>query len=404
MRQFCRSLSVRSMVRSRWYSESSSIACHGFREYFRRKHRLEYALNQSTFYNIHSSGYHSTRPNLQTRLCPLMAPPFFTVGIPTYNRESFIRFTLDAILAQSFTDYELLIHDNASTDGTRDLVASYRDPRIRYFRHETNVGPAENFASVAREARGRYVVINQDDDLLHRDFLRRCHDAVAGRDDIAMYAAPAWREERGRGYMARLLRSNEGYDHRYLLQDEIMYMDGPRMATSLLNLTYYFLHPSIAMRTDLLRAAGGYSTRGDSLHDILTEARMLTRGNLAYDSRPGAMYRDHDGNEWKAYPRDLRKRLMGGTLHAIVAELEKAGIVWRPLLDEEFKGYSRNDLERAVREWAWCGAPAALVRRGVVALRALHRGPAWKFNLRLARKLGWRAFWLSQGKEEEMQP
>jgi hypothetical protein len=84
----------------------------------------------------------------------------------------------------------------------------------------------KNFSGTAVAARGEFIVINQDDDLLHRDFLARCHAAVKDHLNVSMYAAPAWREQRGRGCQSRLLRSNDGYIHDFLLKDQIMYMDG----------------------------------------------------------------------------------------------------------------------------------------------------------------------------------
>jgi glycosyltransferase involved in cell wall biosynthesis len=319
-----------------------------------------------------------------------MKSPFFTVGIPTFNRQEMLQETLNAVLRQSFTDFELLIYDNASTDGTKEVVARYDDPRLRYYRQSENVGAGRNFSDLAAAARGEFLVINQDDDLLHQDFLLRCHAAVVDRPSAAMYAAPVWREQRGRGYQARLLRTNEGYLHDYLLRDQVIEMDGSRMAVSLLNLTYYFLHPSIAMRCESLRNAGGYATDSDSLPDILTEARVLLQGSLVYDPRPGAMYRDHDANEWKRYGRELRKRLMGGTIQAILAELRKAGVNWEEHLHLEFEGYSAADLEKALHEWAWCSAPKMLCRAAWVEMlrRAGPTASLWRVGMRQARKMG----------------
>ena len=320
-----------------------------------------------------------------------MTAPFFTIGIPTYNRENLLKFTMEAVLKQSFTDFELVVQDNASTDGTRDLVASYADPRIKYFRQKEHVSPGRNWADVAAAACGEYLVINQDDDLLHRDFLLRCHQAVAGREDVVMYAAPVWREERGRGYQARLLRTNEGYVHDFLLNDQVIYMDGVRMAVSLLNLVYYFLQPSVAIRRDAMVRAGGYVSRSDCQHDIMTEARVLMQGRLAYDPRPGAMYRDHEGNAWKTYGRSLRKKLLANTLSLIIEELVQAGIPWEEHFDAELKGCSKRDLEQALKDWCWCSAPSILSQKAVTELRL--RQPAVSslaFNARMTRKLGWR--------------
>ena len=63
--------------------------------------------------------------------------PMLTVGMPVYNADSFLAKSLDSILSQTFTDFELLISDNASTDRTEEICQEYasRDKRIRYFRN-----------------------------------------------------------------------------------------------------------------------------------------------------------------------------------------------------------------------------------------------------------------------------
>ncbi len=58
--------------------------------------------------------------------------PIFTIIIPTYNREQFLKRTIDSILMQTFKDFELLIIDDGSTDHTKDLIDTYGDNRIIY--------------------------------------------------------------------------------------------------------------------------------------------------------------------------------------------------------------------------------------------------------------------------------
>src|SRR5437588_11637496 len=78
---------------------------------------------------------------------PISTSPAVSVGMPVYNMAATIREAVMSLLAQTFTDFELLIGDNASTDGTeeicRELAAS--DTRIRYVRHSENLGPTANF-------------------------------------------------------------------------------------------------------------------------------------------------------------------------------------------------------------------------------------------------------------------
>src|SRR5438128_542667 len=73
--------------------------------------------------------------------------PRVSIGLPVYNGERYLRLALDSLLSQTFTDFELIISDNASTDGTTEICRAYaaRDARIRYSRLEHNIGGSPNF-------------------------------------------------------------------------------------------------------------------------------------------------------------------------------------------------------------------------------------------------------------------
>jgi glycosyltransferase involved in cell wall biosynthesis len=126
--------------------------------------------------------------------------PTLGIALPVYNGERYLRQALDALLEQSFADFELLIADNASTDATAEIAAEYaaRDGRIRYHRNAENVGAARNFNLAFELTSGRYFKWAAHDDLVHRDFLRRCVD-VLERDPGAVLAYPRARriDERG---------------------------------------------------------------------------------------------------------------------------------------------------------------------------------------------------------------
>lgn len=96
-----------------------------------------------------------------------MYKPLVSVVIATYNREQFLNFAVDSILAQTLQDFELLIVDDASTDGTADLLAerALNDKRIRILRTNANSGCniARNLAF--KHVRGKYVLLLDDDDV-----------------------------------------------------------------------------------------------------------------------------------------------------------------------------------------------------------------------------------------------
>src|SRR4051812_40201078 len=79
-----------------------------------------------------------------------MQRPYVTIGMPVFNGARFLERAIDTTLSQDFTDFELVISDNASTDATEDICRSYlaRDPRIRYERLPQNRGAAWNFGNV----------------------------------------------------------------------------------------------------------------------------------------------------------------------------------------------------------------------------------------------------------------
>lgn len=92
--------------------------------------------------------------------------PKVSVCIPTYNRTDLLKQSIESVLAQSFTDYELIISDNASEDSTVAIINSFSDPRIVYQRHQKNIGLVNNWNSCLAAASGEYVTIFHDDDLM----------------------------------------------------------------------------------------------------------------------------------------------------------------------------------------------------------------------------------------------
>jgi glycosyltransferase involved in cell wall biosynthesis len=122
----------------------------------------------------------------------LSAAPRLTVGLPVYNGEKYVAESLEALLGQSFTDFELIISDNASTDGTGDICRRYekQDSRVRYFRQPRNVGLAPNHNYVAEQARGELFKWASNDDLYARDLLERCVAALDEDQEVVL--AHSW--------------------------------------------------------------------------------------------------------------------------------------------------------------------------------------------------------------------
>lgn len=105
--------------------------------------------------------------------------PLVSVVVPTYNRKTLLNETLQSILGQVFADFELIIVDNLSQDGTGEYVQGLQDQRIRYFRNENHGIIATNRNFGIRKARGKYVAFCDDDDLWLPEKLQKQIDSFS---------------------------------------------------------------------------------------------------------------------------------------------------------------------------------------------------------------------------------
>src|SRR5262245_10163897 len=101
--------------------------------------------------------------------------PLVSIGLPVYNEQRFIRETVASLLAQDFEDLELIISDNASTDGTEEICRQFaaRDPRVSYERSEVNRGAFVNFDRVFELAGAKYFMWAGAHDLWSPSFVSR---------------------------------------------------------------------------------------------------------------------------------------------------------------------------------------------------------------------------------------
>ncbi len=118
--------------------------------------------------------------------------PRLSVGLPVYNGDKYLAESLDALLGQTYEDFELIISDNASTDGTAEICQRYveQDARVRYYRQPHNVGLAPNHNFVVEQARGELFKWASNDDLYARDLLERCVEALDKQPEVVL--AHAW--------------------------------------------------------------------------------------------------------------------------------------------------------------------------------------------------------------------
>lgn len=114
--------------------------------------------------------------------------PKVSIGLPVYNGENYLREAIDSILGQSFTDFELILSDNASSDKTADICLQYatKDSRVHYYRSKENLGASQNFNHVVHRAKGSYFKWAAHDDLCAPNYLKKCVDVLDHHNDVVL--------------------------------------------------------------------------------------------------------------------------------------------------------------------------------------------------------------------------
>jgi glycosyltransferase involved in cell wall biosynthesis len=129
----------------------------------------------------------------------IKSSPRVTVVIPVYNRAQYVREAIDSILRQTYSDFELLLIDDGSTDGTGEVLRSYADERVRLVSHQSNLGIPRTRNEGVRLARGDYVAFLDSDDVAYSTRLERQVAFLDTHPDFAAVGAwVSWMDGTGR--------------------------------------------------------------------------------------------------------------------------------------------------------------------------------------------------------------
>ncbi|MFA5000607.1 MAG: glycosyltransferase family 2 protein [Candidatus Paceibacterota bacterium] len=204
-----------------------------------------------------------------------------SVNIITYNRANFIAQTIESVLAQSFTHWEIIIVDDGSTDQTEEIVKKYlTDARIRYFKNERNLGICASRNRALQESRGKYVAILDSDDIWNSpDKLKKQIDFL---DDHPNYVAV------GTGVI--VIDQNNQERKRYLNPEQ----DGQIRVQILAKNP--FAHSSILYRRDIARSVNGYHPNLNGIEDYDLWLKLGQKGKLHNLPSYDLNYRQHGSN------------------------------------------------------------------------------------------------------------
>jgi len=224
-------------------------------------------------------------------------PPVVSIGLAVYNGEKYIREAVDSILNQTFTDFELIISDNASTDQTEKICRAYaaQDERIRYHRNSVNIGGANNENQTCQMARGKYFRWAAHDDVCAPTLLEKCVAALDENPDVVLsYSIIVHIDEKG--------------NHLKALDDDVGL--SPKASTRFKALSNFWDHNCETtyglMRLDVLKLTGLQRNYTDSDRTLL--CHMGLYGRFLRIPEPLFYKRIHGDMSTVVY-RDFRERM-----------------------------------------------------------------------------------------------
>lgn len=267
----------------------------------------------------------------------MTAAPRLSIGLPVYNGEKYLGEALDALLGQSYGDFELIISDNASTDETQEICQHYcaRDNRIRYIRQPVNIGAGPNHNVVFLESRGELFKWASHDDLYARDLLRRCIEILDEHKEVVLsHSATAMIDATG------TITRKVGYP---------LTTDSPDVAERFRSLLFDVGGDDDygVIRSDVLRRTALYDSYYHADRTIVAEIALYGRFHHA----PESLYfrRDHPGSAKRANPTIRR---------------------WCANLDPRRADRLRHPVPRLLAEYVW-GYLAALQRAPLSAIERM---------------------------------
>jgi glycosyltransferase involved in cell wall biosynthesis len=201
------------------------------------------------------------------------APPKVSVCVPTYNRAPLLKTFLATIFAQTYPNFEVIISDNCSTDATPEIIGAISDPRLRYYRNDTNIGPYANMNRLLELAAGEYVSIVHDDDLYSPQFLEREADMLARHPGVGMVHCAA-REIDADGTPRQIVRAYVTTCVRPGQAEFLRYLEGHNVCCS-----------SVMARRSLLQQAGPFDGRY-LCADFLMWMKLALHADVGYIADP----------------------------------------------------------------------------------------------------------------------
>ncbi len=233
-----------------------------------------------------------------------MSTPRITVLLPVYNSARTLQSSLDSVLRQSFSDFEILAIDDGSKDESPAILRACLDPRLRVLRNETNLGLMRSLNRGLREARGTLIARQDSDDLSQPDRLALEIEFLDRHSDVALLGSSCWRMDNS----GRVLGAND-LPTTHLGLRWASLVDNP------------FIHTAVVFRREVvLDELGGYDEAWAICEDYELWNRVAARHRVANLPQRLVFYRENPTSMMQSQP-EAASRAMRRLLAANVASI-----------------------------------------------------------------------------------
>jgi glycosyltransferase involved in cell wall biosynthesis len=218
--------------------------------------------------------------------------PRVSVCLPVYNGANYLALAIESVLAQTFTDFELLIANDCSIDETQTIIEKYanRDTRIRHWINEKNLKLFGNYNACIDRATGQYIKLFAHDDILHPQMLEKMVAVLDEHAGVSLVTtARRWIDENGRDIDAR--SKMEAKIMKPFERDTRLTAD-QAIGDSLKDMTNWLGEPCAQMfRRE--QASGGYDTSFKQIGDLEYSYRLLQNGDYFFIADELCFFRRH---------------------------------------------------------------------------------------------------------------
>lgn len=214
-----------------------------------------------------------------------MSAPTLTVGIPTFNRSAWLEEAIESVLGQTFTDFRLIVSDNASEDETPDVVRSLGDERIDYVRSETNVGAIGNLNRLIALAKTEFLLLLPDDDVLYPGHLEATVELLKRFKSVGL-AHSAYHSIDAESRVIRRVNP-------WICRSPVTIERHDRALERLMTSSGGLCFSSVVYRTKAIVDTGGFRQEEEPFGDLKLWMRVALNWDFAYVAKPLVGFRTH---------------------------------------------------------------------------------------------------------------